>query len=151
MVEFAQQRPLSPIGIDTEFRYEKSGIFINKKNTVYDPRSIHPLLLSIALAEPRDKGMGNLYRFVVDLRKQELIPELQPLFRLPICFVGHNLKVELFCLWQLQLSEPNKVWDTFIHEKALYLGKNNPRYRRKPAAFYLLPKMFCSTCNTKSA
>ncbi len=94
-VEFALQRPLSHIGIDTEFRYDRLGVLINKNNTVYDPRSIHPLLLSLALAEPVGEERGELYLFVVDLRRAELRPFIQELLRLPVCFVGHNLKVAL--------------------------------------------------------
>src|SRR5208337_1381942 len=46
----------------------------------------------------------------------------------------HNLKVEFFCLWQLKLAEPPIPWDTFIHEKAIYLGKNHAKYRVKPGS-----------------
>ncbi len=95
LVEFAQQRSLSHIGIDTEFRYDRPGVFINKNNTVHDPKSIHPLLLSLALAEPAGEERGELYLFVVDLRRAELRPFIQELLRLPVCFVGHNLKVAL--------------------------------------------------------
>jgi DNA polymerase-1 len=131
MVDFIQQRPLSHIGIDTEFKYDRPGVPIDKNHTANDPRSIHPLLLSLALAEPQSNGGGNLYCFVVDLRKRGLIEYLTPLLYLPVCFVGHNVKVELFCLWQLKLTEPNIIWDTFIHEKALYLGQNHVKYKTK--------------------
>jgi DNA polymerase-1 len=134
MVDFTQQRPLSHIGIDSEFKYDRPGVPIDKNNTVNDPRSIHPLLLSLALAEPQNNEGGNLYCFVVDLRKRELIEYITPLLYLPVCFVGHNLKVELFCLWQLKLTEPNIIWDTFIHEKALYLGQNHVKYKMKKDA-----------------
>ena len=45
LVELAQQRPLSHIGIDTEFRYDRPGILVKSKKTVHDPRSIHLSLL----------------------------------------------------------------------------------------------------------
>src|ERR1700694_1847614 len=64
MAEFLQQRPLSHIGFDTEFRYNRPGVVIDKKHTVYDPRSIHPLLLSLSAAEPERAG-GALYNFVI--------------------------------------------------------------------------------------
>ncbi len=87
MLDFARQRPLSHIGFDTEFRYDRPGVVISKRNTVHDPRSIRPQLLSLAMAEPLDSGAGGLYSFVVDLRKAELLPVLQELFQLllPFC------------------------------------------------------------------
>ena len=106
VLEFAMQRPLSHIGFDTEFRYDTPGVVIDKRSTAYDPRSIRPLLLSLAMAEPADDGGGDLYSFVIDLRKTELLPVLKELFRLQVPFVGHFAKVELFCLWQLGLLEP---------------------------------------------
>ncbi len=129
MVDFALQRPLSHIGFDTEFGYDRPGVKIDRRNTVYDPRSIRPLLLSLAMAEPSDDGEGYLYNFVVDLRKPELSPVLSELFRLPLPFVGHFVKVELFCLWRLGLQEPHILWDTFIFEKLLHLGLHHHRYK----------------------
>ena len=84
MLDFALQRPLSHIGFDTEFRYDRPGVVIDKRNTAYDPRSIRPLLLSLAMAEPFDDEEGCLYSFVIDLRKPELLPVLKELFRLPV-------------------------------------------------------------------
>jgi len=129
MLDFALQRPLSHIGFDTEFRYDRPGVVINKKNTTYDPRSIRPLLLSLAMAEPLGKDEGQLYSFVVDLRKPELLPILKDLFWLPVCFSAHYAKVELFCLWWLGLPEPNIIWDTFIFEKSLQLGQHHHKYK----------------------
>jgi len=128
MLDFALQRPLSHIGFDTEFGYDRPGVLINKKSTAHDQRSIRPLLLSLALAEPADDGGGYLYSFVVDLRKSELLPVLSELFRLPIPFVGHFTKMELFCLWQLGLTEPLILWDTYIFEKLLHLGRHHHKY-----------------------
>ncbi len=130
MLEFALQRPLSHIGFDTEFRYDQPGVVIDKRNTAHDPRSIRPLLLSLALAEPaaEDDGEGTLYNFVVDLRMPELLPVLKALFLLPLPFCGHFAKVELFCLWQLGLPEPYILWDTFIFEKTLSLGRHHHKY-----------------------
>jgi DNA polymerase I len=131
MVDFAQQRPLFRIGLDTEFRYDRPGVVIDKRNTTYDPRSIRPLLLSLAMAEPSDaNGDGTLYAFVIDLRKMELLPVLEELFRLPMPFIGHFVKVELFCLWRLGLPEPSILWDTFIFEKALQMGRYHHEKRR---------------------
>jgi DNA polymerase-1 len=125
MLDFAMQRPLSHIGFDTEFKYDRHGIFIDKRNTAYDPSSIHPLLLSLSMAESNDNGNVSIYTFVVESRKPELLPTLKELFKLPIIFVGHFAKVELFCLWQLGLQEPDNIWDTYIFEKLLNLGRDN--------------------------
>ena len=51
MLELAQ-RPLSHIGFDTEFRYGRRGTRIDKSKTRFDPLSIDPLLMSLALVEP---------------------------------------------------------------------------------------------------
>ena len=134
MLDFALQRPLSHIGFDTEFRYDRPGVVIDKRNTAYDPRSIRPLLLSLAMAEPFDDGQGRLYSFVIDLRKPELLPGLREFFRIPVTFSGHFAKVELFCLWRLGLPEPNILWDTFIFEKALHLGRYHHKYKLSKVA-----------------
>jgi DNA polymerase-1 len=134
MLDFALQRPLSHIGFDTEFRYDRPGVAIDKRNTAHDPKSIRPLLLSLAMAEPLYDGEGCLYSFVIDLRKPKLLPILKELFRIPVCFSGHFAKVELFCLWQLGLPEPNILWDTFIFEKLLHLGRHHHKYKLRKSA-----------------
>ena len=133
MLEFVNQRPSSHIGFDTEFRYDRPGVRIDKRNTANDQRSIHPLLLSLAMAEPYGDGEGLLYSFVVDLRKPHIYPILRELFRLPHRFSGHFTKVELFCLWKLGLPEPNVLWDTYVFEKALHLGRHHHKYKLKEA------------------
>jgi DNA polymerase-1 len=128
MLDFALQRPLSHIGFDSEFGYWRPGLVIDRRNTKYDPTSIQPLLLSLAMAEPLEGYEGCLYSFVIDLRKPHLLPVLRELFRLSIPFVGHFTKVELFCLWRLGLTEPHILWDTFVFEKALHLGRHHHKY-----------------------
>ncbi|NQU63615.1 MAG: hypothetical protein HQ517_04940 [SAR324 cluster bacterium] len=134
MLHFALQRPLSHIGFDIEYRYDKPGVVIDKENTVYDQHSIRPLLLSLAMIESSDEGEGSIYRFVIDLRKPELLPVLKELFALPLPFCGHFAKVDLFCLWQLGLLEPPILWDTFIFEKVLSLGRYHHKYKLKKNA-----------------
>jgi DNA polymerase I len=131
MLALALQRPLSHIGFDTEFGYDSPGVLIDKNNTTHDPHSIRPMLLSLSFAEPSEDGHGHLYTFVVDLRKPELLPVLKRVFRLPVCFIGHFAKVELFCLWKLGIPEPSILWDTFIFEKALQMGRNHHKYKLK--------------------
>jgi len=128
MLEFARQSPLSCVGLDTEFKYDRPGVELKKNLMVFDPRSIHPLLLSLAFVEPNSDG-GSISCFVVDLRKPELLSLLREIFRLPVRFVGHFVKVEHFCVWQMGLPEPAMIWDTWVAEKARYLGKWHYRYK----------------------
>jgi DNA polymerase-1 len=138
MLELASQRPLAWIGFDTEFQYTRPGIPIDRRHTVYDPRSIRPLLLSLSMAEPDGEQGGRLYNFVIDLRKSELHTAVQAIFRLPCTFVGFYAQVELFCLWQLHIREPIILWDGWVHEKALYLGRGHKRYKLKPGLTQLI-------------
>jgi DNA polymerase-1 len=134
MVELASQRPLSWIGLDTEFRYDRPGVVIDKDHTAHDPRSVRPLLLSLALAEPGpDDGGGTIYSFVVDLRRPEVLDAVRAVLRLPCPFVGHFAQAELFCLWQLGIEEPRILWDTWVVEKALQLGYHHKGYKARPS------------------
>jgi DNA polymerase-1 len=134
MLDFARQGSLSHVGIDTEFRFDRPGVVIDKRHTAYDPRSVRPLLLSVALAEPGADGQGGLYPFVLDLRQPAVLPALAGLLRLPVTFVSHFARAELFCLWQLGLPEPRTLWDTWVHEKAVHLGLRHKKYQQHPAA-----------------
>ena len=78
LAQLAAQRPLSHIGFDTEFKYDAAGVIIDADHTWYDPRSVHPLLLSLALAEPDGDGDSLLSSFVVDLRQPEVLPARRP-------------------------------------------------------------------------
>ncbi len=133
MAELAGQRPVAWAGLDAEFRYDRVGVFIDARHTAYDPRSVRPLLLSLALAESGPDG-GKLHVFVVDLRVPGVLPHLKELLRLPVCFVSHFAQAELFCLWQLGLDEPRTLWDTWVHEKAARLGRGHKNYRLKEGA-----------------
>ena len=88
LAQLAAQRPLSHIGFDTEFKYDAAGVIIDADHTWYDPRSVHPLLLSLALAEPVADGDFLLSNFVVDLRRAESLAPLRDLLGLPVPFVG---------------------------------------------------------------
>src|SRR5262249_42171804 len=87
LAELAQQRSIAWVGFDTEFRYDRPGVVLDAKHTTYDPRSIRPLLLSLALAEPDDQNGCRLYCFVVELRRPELLPAIRAVLRLPCPFV----------------------------------------------------------------
>jgi DNA polymerase I len=134
MAEFALQRPLSHIGFDTEYKYDRTGVIIDKRNSAYDPRSIHPLLLSLAMVEPHLDGTGTIYSFVVDLRNPGILIELNRMFSLPVCFTAHYAKGDLFCLWKLDLNAPRQIWDTCMFEKALRLGRYHMKYQLPKSA-----------------
>jgi DNA polymerase I len=134
MAEFAAQRPLAWIGFDVQFRYDRPGVVVNRRHTAQDPRSIHPLLLSLALAEPDTSTGGVLYRYVIDLRIPDVLPAVRDVLRLPVCFVGHFVQPELFCLRKLDLPEPAILWDAWVSERALRLGRGHKRYRLTPGA-----------------
>src|SRR4029450_12331765 len=88
LLQLAQERPLSHVGFDTEFRYDRPGVPVRKK-LVCDPRRCRPLLLSLALVEPIDREASRIYRFVIDLRVDEVRNAVGSVLRLPVCFVGH--------------------------------------------------------------
>jgi DNA polymerase-1 len=134
LIDFARQRPLSFVGVDCEFRHSRAGVPVKKDHTWQDPRSIMPLLMGMALVEPQAGGQQVVYRFVVDLRRPEVLGPLGRLFKLPLPFVAHFFQAEVFCLWQLGLPEPDRVWDTWAAERALLLGIYHARYQNeKPA------------------
>jgi len=124
MVQLACEKPIGWIGFDTEFTYDRPPVIV-KKREVVDVRSVHPLLLSISLVEPVIPDSWKVYQFVVDVRQRDLARRLTPLFQLAVPFVAHFARAELHCLWQLQLPEPHILWDTWVAEKALYLGLYN--------------------------
>src|SRR5262249_7395331 len=73
MLDLSRQRPISYAGFDCEYRYSRPGVFLKRvggrEHLWYDPTSIVPLLMAVALAEVRGDGEADLYRFVIDLRK----------------------------------------------------------------------------------
>ena len=132
MANLARERPIGFIGFDAEFKHDRPGVVIDKDRTKDDPRSIHPLILSLAMAETGGGVGGHLYRFVVDLRRPEVVPGLREVLGLPCPFVGHFTQAELFCLWRLGLDEPGITWDTWTAEKAVRLGFYNKNYKARP-------------------
>jgi DNA polymerase-1 len=132
LADLARQRPLSHIGLDTEFAWDGPGAVINAARglVAHDPRSIRPLLLSLALAEPdpASRDGGQLSPFVLDLRRPEVLPALAAVLRLPVPFVGHALKGDLFCLLRLGLPEPALLWDSWACSRCLYLGRHHRKY-----------------------
>ncbi len=128
-VDFASQRPLAAIGIGCEFRFAKQGVWLGNNQVAFDPHSIQPLLLSLALLESDPADSLTSYIATVDLRDDETVAALHPLLAMPVCFVGYDLKATLFCLWQRELVEPRFVWDAWVFERARHLGQFHWRYQ----------------------
>jgi DNA polymerase-1 len=135
MLDFARQRRIGFIGIDCEYRYSRPGVLIRRGRRGdrywYDPTSIVPLLMAVVLVETRPEGQAALYRFVVELRRPEVIGPLADLLRQPIPVIGHFIQGELFCLWKLDLPTPATVWDTCTAERAFQLGLHHMRYKKE--------------------
>ena len=116
--------PVSWIGIDTEFRYESEHPMYVQKSTsvhrkeIWDIRAIRPFCLAFAVASG-----DALFRFIVDLRVPEILPAVQRVLDLPVPFVAHFARAELFVFWTLGLREPEILWDTLVAERALNLGR----------------------------
>src|SRR5262249_36490717 len=137
LVTLARQTPLCCVGIDFEFRYARPGVRVKRVKGEdrywYDPRSVVPLLLSVALTEQRAEG-ARLIRFVADCRCREAVSALGPLFSLPVPFVLHFARTDLFCVWQLGLPTPDQVWDTWAAERCFLLGLTHARYKNATPA-----------------
>src|SRR5262245_31902265 len=54
MLELVRQRSIGFVGLDAEFGHDHAGVVIDDSRTAHDPRSVRPLLLSLAYAEPED-------------------------------------------------------------------------------------------------
>jgi hypothetical protein len=138
MLDFARQRPLSFIGLDTEFRYSRPGVLMAHRDGRdffwQDPRSVVPLIVSLAMVETNAADDGHIYRFVVDVRESGVRDALADLLRQPLPFIAHYAQAELFCLWQLGLPAPAMLWDTWTAEKAFHLGAHHPRYKTPATA-----------------
>lgn len=117
------ERPINRVGIDFEFRYDRPPIEHHGKKIDF-VRTIRPLLLALSPVERCDDGTERVYRIVVDVRDPDVTRAIEPVFHLPVPFVAHYAKVELFCLWRLALPVPSYPWDPFIAERAMRLGLN---------------------------
>lgn len=132
MLQLAMERPLSHAGLDFEYKYSRPPV-TRRKHECFDPSSILPLLSTITLVEPGDDD-SHLYTFAVDVRNSVVLESLAAILRLPIPFVLHYAKGDLFCIWKLGMKEPDTIWDSWAHEKALHMGRNHARYYIKPTA-----------------
>jgi DNA polymerase-1 len=129
LVQAAYEFPLAHVGLDTEFRYlQDRPLQLPRGVDWYDIRSLRPFCVGIALVSE-----GRLLRFVVDLRRSELLPFVQEVLDLPVPFCCHYAKADLFALWSAGLREPRRVWDSWLAEKALRLGRSRTRRAARQA------------------
>jgi DNA polymerase-1 len=129
LVQAAHEFPIACVGLDTEFRHrEDRPLRLPRGGDWYDIRSIHPFCVGLALVSD-----GQVLRFVVDLRHQELLPHVQEVLDLPVAFSCHYAKVDLFALWSAGLRELRLVWDSWLAEKALRLGRSPTRRAAREA------------------
>jgi DNA polymerase-1 len=129
LVQACHESPVSWIGFDSEFRNKlERPLYVHHPKSNYcrevrDIRRIHPFCLAFAVVSE-----DVLFRFVVDLRRPEVLPAVQPVLDLPVPVAAHFAKADLHVLWTLGLREPEILWDTYIAERALNLG----RFRLQP-------------------
>jgi DNA polymerase-1 len=130
LVQAAQEWPLTCIGLDAEYRYrEEQPCRLARGKDWRDIRALQPFCLALALLTD-----GRAPTFVVDLRSRALLSSVQEVLDLAVPFVCHFAPAELFTLWTLGLREPRVVWDTYLAEKALGLGRCAQRTRARGAA-----------------
>lgn len=129
VLSLVRQRPVAFVGVDAAYRYDRPGVPLRDEAQACDPRSIRPLLLSLAVVEAGDAGGLTVSPFVVDLRGPGVLGPLGELLGEPVPFVGHDLRPVLFCLFRLDVPEPRVLWDTRVFERAARLGRGHVRYR----------------------
>jgi DNA polymerase-1 len=122
LVQAAHESPVAFIAIDGEFTFKRAPEVLKGGSEWRDIRSIWPFCLGLAIVSEE-----RVFLFVVDLRRPEILPQLQEVLDLPVPFACHHAKWELFVLWFLDLREPAIIWDTCMAEKALRLGKSGLR------------------------
>src|SRR5262249_13411289 len=65
-------------------------------------------------------------RFVIDLRRQDLVPAIAGLLRLHTIFVAHNFGAEFMTLWALGIDPVfPQIYDTWVAARALTLGRGH--------------------------
>jgi hypothetical protein len=113
---------LSHVGLNMIFSFDSHILAGNV--IVSDVQTIRPCLLAVTLVEHSKSGgkTDRFHNYVINLRVKSLHRVVRRFFRLPVCFVGYDFKQILFCLWQLNITEPETIWDVLIHEKVIQLG-----------------------------
>ncbi len=127
-VDFARQRPLACVGLAFAYHYVRPGVEVGSGHLAWDPRSITPTHLTVALSESGEGDRAQTCAAIIDLKQPGLAAALRPLLDLAVPFVGHDVGLMLQCLWQLGLEVPRVLWDTRIHERVRFLGHCHRRY-----------------------
>jgi len=132
LIREARVMKLSHIGLNTLFTFD--GHLLAGDVLEPDIQTIRPYLLAVTLVESsKTKNNVRLHNYVINLRVKSLHRIIKRLFWLPVCFVGYELNKTLFCLWHLNVSGPEMLWDVLIHEKAIYLGHYHQRSKSNPS------------------
>jgi len=114
MVSWVFQNPVSFIGISSVYSEGKWVMFKGEIHS--NPHAISPHTISLSFAQTTRKET-KFNNYVLDLRKKSVWESLLKVLKLPIPFVGHDLKPILFCLWKKGIQTPRTVWDSLIFEK----------------------------------
>lgn len=128
VLRLAAQRPVSYVGLATAVAYDAPGVPLPDHRLWFDPRSVRPLLVALALVESGSDGLVVLTSLVVDVQVPEALPALGSLLTRPWTYVLHGATEALFVLWQLRMPIPQRVWDSRVAEQALALGRYHPQY-----------------------
>lgn len=119
VVDALRGEALSAIALDTEYAYVRPAVPTRDGGEWRDIRAIRPVCLSLAAS--------NGAVAVVDLRTPGVAAVVDELLRLPVRFVFHHAKSELFCLWALGLDpELRNFHDTHLAAACLLLGAFHP-------------------------
>jgi DNA polymerase I-like protein with 3'-5' exonuclease and polymerase domains len=129
MVQAAYENPIVCIGVDSEFKFlNDQPVVLPNGDEWRDIRSILPFCIAFVMISG-----DQLLQFVVDLRSAELLSFVQEVLDLPVPFVAHHARSELFVFWTLGLPEPRTFWDTMLAEMALMLGRSPWRWKSREA------------------
>ena len=138
--ERLHSEPVSMMGVDTEYAYASPAISLRSGKSFEDLRSIRPLVCTVAAwcgaGRPPGGGTGGeLIRLLFDLRRADVWPSLQFLFRLHVPWVAHSAKAELHALWACGI-EPTEhlLIDTYLTACGLNLGRFHRRQRATTTA-----------------
>lgn len=120
MVATLEKISIGAISFDTEFCFKEAGVSLNNGQTWHDPKTLQPLILSLAVWLPEK---NKVLRYAIDLRLNGIASYINDLFRLQVPFVAHFIKAEMHTLWALGLNPViHNVWDTSIASKSVDLG-----------------------------